>query len=445
MGPTAPPDSSAAHLLSRASFRQTMRDFVPRGAILFCFYLFFALLLVTRRFDCAQNPQFWAEEGQQFFADALEHPAWLNLTNDYLGYFYLSIRLISQIGALVPLQYAPLVFVLSALAIQASVPALIVSSRCAALMGPFPVRLAAALLYCGMPNSFEVHCIALSSRVHLVVLAALVIVSTPPRSLSGKLLDSMLLVLVGLSGPQVLILAPVAAWRYWRERTAATRRNCLIFAVTSCCAIFALIHSMGSRLALPLGASPAEGMRIIGGQFTLGFLLGVKTYGDIVQQPRFDLAAGTGVLVLALLVSLMIWRGTVEMRALLFIGFGALAMALISPIGAVDMSQWHALWSIPGNGQRYYLVPMAMLLFSLAVLVGRGNAPLCRAIGATFLLLIAAMGARVDWVLTPTFTDFHFRHYVDLYRSLPPGASVIVPINPPGWNMELKKTKLNER
>jgi len=167
--------------------------------------------------------------------------------------------------------------------------------------------------------------------------------------------------------------------------------------------------------------------------------LGVKTYADIVQQPRFDVAAGTGVLVLALLVSLMIWRGTVEMRALLFIGFGELAMALIAPIGAVDMPQWHALWSIPGNGQRYYLVPMAMLLFGLAVLVGRGNAPLCRAIGATFLLLIAAMGARVDWVRTPTFTDFHFRHYVDLYRSLPPGASVIVPINPPGWNMELKK------
>ena len=99
------------------------------------------------------------------------------------------------------------------------------------------------------------------------------------------------------------------------------------------------------------------------------------------------------------------------------------------------MSIWHALWSIPGNGQRYYLVPMAMLLFGLAILVGRGKAPLCRAIGTTFLLLIAAMGARVDWVLTPTFTDFHFRHYVDLYRSLPPGASVIVPINPPGWNM----------
>jgi len=71
--------------------------------------------------------------------------------------------------------------------------------------------------------------------------------------------------------------------------------------------------------------------------------LGVKTYADIVQQPRFDVAAGTGVLVLALLVPLMIWRGTVEMRTLLFIGFGELAMALIASIAAVDMPQWHAL------------------------------------------------------------------------------------------------------
>ena len=66
VGPTAPADSSAAPLSSRASFRQAMRDFVPRGAILFCFYLFFALLLVTRRFDCVQNPQFWRKKDNSF-------------------------------------------------------------------------------------------------------------------------------------------------------------------------------------------------------------------------------------------------------------------------------------------------------------------------------------------------------------------------------------------
>ena len=158
------------------------RKFAPRGVVLFLFYLLFAALLVTRRVDCIRNPQFWAEEGSRFFTEALARPAWLNLATYSYGYFDLAIRIAHQIAVLVPIEMAPLVLVLIAIAIQAAVPALIVSSRCANWMGPFPVRLVAAVLYCAMPNSFEVHCIQSHSRVHLAVLAALLIVSAPPRS-----------------------------------------------------------------------------------------------------------------------------------------------------------------------------------------------------------------------------------------------------------------------
>ena len=200
---------------------ERLHNFAPRGPSLSIFFLFFAALLVTRRPDCILLPQFWAEEGQQFFVDAWHRSAWINLTSYSLGYFYLSIRLVSQIAVLVPLQYGPLVFVLSALVIQASVPTFVVSSRCAVWLGPFPIRLAAALLYCGMPDSFEEHCIALTSRIHLVVLAALIIVSAPPRAFPGKLLDISTLILAGLSGPFVLLLAPVAMWWHWRVRSSA--------------------------------------------------------------------------------------------------------------------------------------------------------------------------------------------------------------------------------
>jgi hypothetical protein len=359
---------------TRASFSrgriliERLHNFVPRGPSLSIFFLFFAALLVTRRPDCILLPQFWAEDGQQFFVDAWHRSAWINLTSYSLGYFYLSIRLVSQIAVLVPLQYGPLVFVLSALVIQASVPTSVVSSRCAAWLGPFPIRLAAALLYCGMPDSFEEHCIALTSRIHLVVLAALIIVSTPPRAFPGKLLDISTLILAGLSGPFALLLAPVAIWWHWRVRSSATRRNCLILAATLCCAIFALLGSVRPRVGPPLGAGLFEFIRIVGGQLAMDFFLGEETYATIVKQPYFNVAA----------------------------------------------------------------------------VAGRGQGRVWRGAAIALLVLVAIMGARVDWRLL-AFTDFQFKHYANLYRSIPPGASLTVPINPPGWEMKLKKLERSRR
>jgi hypothetical protein len=444
MGSTESASASAS--FSRARVRiERLHNFAPRGPSLSIFFLFFAALLVTRRPDCILLPQFWAEEGKQFFVDAWHRSAWINLTSYSLGYFYLSIRLVSQIAVLVPLQYGPLVFVLSALVIQASVPTFAVSSRCAVWLGPFPIRLAAALLYCGMPDSFEEHCIALTSRIHLIILAALIIVSAPPRAFPGKLFDISTLILAGLSGPFVLLLAPVAIWWHWRVRSSATRRNCLILAATLCCAIFALLASVGSRVGPPLGAGLFEFIRIVGGQLAMGFFLGEKTYATIVQRPYFTTAAVVSLLILSILLVLIVLRERWEVRTLLIIGFGLFALGLASPIGATSgMTQWHVLWSIPGCGQRYFFVPMAMTLFALAAVAGRGQGRVWRGAAIVLLVLVAIMGARVDWRL-PAFTDFQFRHYANLYRSIPPGASLTVPINPPGWEMKLKKLERGRR
>jgi hypothetical protein len=439
------PTESSTSASHRKILIERLRNFAPRGPILFLFFLFFAALLIARRPDCILHPQFWAEEGTRFFTDARAHPAWANLAACPYGYFDLLIRTAHQIAVLFPIETAPLVLVLIAIAIQAAVPTFVVSSRYTNWMGPFPIRLVAAVLYCAMPNSFEVHCIQLHSRVHLAVLAALLIVSAPSRSLAGKLFDGSVLIVSGLSGPFALILAPVAGWQYWIKRDPATRRNFLILAVALVLEIFALIYSSRSRFGVPIGASFPEAIRIIGGQFAMGFFLGQGTYSTIVHQPYFDVAAGLSLLALLVLVFLFVQRGRPELRQLLFVGVGALAIALAAPIGAPSgMTQWHALWSIPGCGQRYYFVPMAMLLFAIAAAAGRGHARVWQTSATALLVLIATTGGRVDWTL-PAFTDFHFSQYANLYRALPPGASITVRINPPGWHMELKKSVSDRR
>jgi hypothetical protein len=169
----------------------------------------------------------------------------------------------------------------------------------------------------------------------------------------------------------------------------------------------------------------------------MGFFLGKKTYATIVHQTFFD-CGGFKLPGLTILVLLIAWRGKYEARYLLFVGFGSLAIALGAPIGSDEMPQWRALWSIPGFSQRYYLIPMAMLLFALAAMAGHGKSRPWRGLAGALLLLVTAMGARIDWVLPP-LTDFHFAHYANLYRELPPGASIEIPINPRGWQMKLRK------
>ena len=401
-------------------------------------YYLFCVIIVARRPDCIFHSQFWAEDGWRFYPAALQRPAWLNLITYAYGYFDLLLRLSHEIAALFPLRQAPRVLAFSAVLIQAAVPTFVVSARSESWLGSFPIRFAAALLYCAMPNSFEVHAIALHSRVHLAMLAALVVVAAPPMSLPGKVFDAVILIFSGLSGPFILVLFPAALWRYMRQRSPALRTNLVLLLMTLPFGLFALLASTSRRFVGHLAANVINGVRIVGGQLTLSFFFGEKSYARIWNQPWFDAAAWAAFILLLLLLILILRSAPTEVQYLLLIGFGLLAMALITPLAGFDRPHWVALWTVPGCGQRYYFPVMAGLLFSIAALAGRARVLWRRGVGIACLLIIAVMGARIDFIL-PAFTDYRFSHYARLYQKLPPGGVLVVPINPPTWQMTLRK------
>jgi hypothetical protein len=60
-----------------------------------------------------------------------------------------------------------------------------------------------------------------------------------------------------------------------------------------------------------------------------------------------------------------------------------------------------------------------------------------RAIGG--LLTVAAfIVGTMNWVYPP-FHDFEFPRYAKILAEAPSGQEVIIPINPPGWTMTLRK------
>src|SRR5882762_5837686 len=88
-----------------------------------------ALLIVSRRPDAVLHPQFFAEDGASWYAQAHELGGLAALTIPYRTYLHLVPRLAGWLAQAVPLRAAPLLMNLLAIGIEALPPVFICSSR----------------------------------------------------------------------------------------------------------------------------------------------------------------------------------------------------------------------------------------------------------------------------------------------------------------------------
>src|SRR5690349_287591 len=101
-------------------------------------FLVAALAVVSRRPDALLNPQFFAEDGNIWFADAYNQ-GWLRaLAMTHTGYFQTLPRLGAALALAVPLQHAPLVMNLIGLLLQVA-PAIFLLSRRASNWAPLRI------------------------------------------------------------------------------------------------------------------------------------------------------------------------------------------------------------------------------------------------------------------------------------------------------------------
>src|SRR6185437_16127052 len=88
------------------------------------------LIIFSRRPDAILNAQFWAEEGQRWYADAYHFGIRCLLVPDELGGYFHSVSRLSALTALIfPFSMAPLVMNLFAIAIQILPASIFLSSR----------------------------------------------------------------------------------------------------------------------------------------------------------------------------------------------------------------------------------------------------------------------------------------------------------------------------
>lgn len=398
------------------------------------------LVTVARRPDALFHAQFWAEDGKVFFEQAWNTGRLHALVTTYSGYLELLPRAAAFLGVSVGLRWAPLTFNLAALVFQVVPAVFFASRRCQSLVPGRGIRLLIAAVYLLLPNA-EIDLNITNVQWHVVLLAFLIIVATPPRSRLAKTVDCAIVVASALTGPFGLLLVPIAAIWYWRRRAAATL---LLLASASMATAVQLFASFSSapRPTANLGASLHRFVEILANRLFLAGSFGQDQGAKIVITPSDTshvFAWSTVVVIFGLSVfAFVFWRGPLALR--LFIAFSAAMFVggLVNPaIAAGDTSPQWPLVLVPVAGGRYFFLAELAWILSLMWALTRWRP---RQVGAFAMVLVGgcvAFGVIGEWSY-PAFPDLHPDAYAARLARAPKGTVVAIPENPsPLWTMHL--------
>ena len=392
------------------------------------------LLMFSRRPDAFLNPQFWAEDGAVWYADAYNHGIFYSLMTPEAGYYQTVSRLVAIFAQLFPLYFAPAVFNFVAIAVKALIANFLVSSRLSEIVRSFAVRLLIGFVYLALPHSGETHANLTNVQWHLALLAFLVIV-VPGKHTAAKAFDIVVVAISALSGPFCLLLLPIAAVRFAVTRDRASVPVLLILAAGSLIQLGALLTSERPSRQ-PLGATVSLASKIVGGHWFLSAIAGERWHGWLIRHSIWNDA--TAIVVNIAGVALTVYaaiRARIELRLLIIFSAMIVAGALLSPAASGDVPQWTAMW-LSGIGSRYWLIPIFTFFLVLIFIALRGSVAPVRYL-AMALLLLSLAGIATDWRYA-RFKDLSFHMHAARFESAAPGEEVVIPINP-DWGMRLRK------
>ena len=396
-------------------------------------------IVFTRNPDAFLLPQFWAEDGKYWYADAYNHGVLRSLFMDYVGSLQLFTRFIGSLSIFLPLSLAPLFFMLVAVAVQILPVILINTKRFSSLIPRTWVRLLICFCYLGIPNSFEVHANLTNANWHLALVACMVLVGPLAKQKAWKLFDYPVLLFAGLTGPFAVVLAAIA-WIRWYTLSPADRKEYRMHAwIVSACALVQLVVLLlapaSDRLTRGLGASPGGLLSIIGVRLGAASMLGMNYINTI---PFVQLLGHGYWLVAAYMLGVLLyalWKAPLALKLFILFTWGIFAAALIKPQASQLFPQWEAL--IMGAGNRYFFLPMLSWIVASFWLVGHIRSRYLSYIFVAPIVLLITLGIPRDWGYTP-LPDLHFSDYVQKFEAAPSHQHVCMPINP-DWVMCLDK------
>lgn len=389
-----------------------------------------ALAVISRRPDAITNPQFFAEDGSVWYADAYRLGFQSLFTPD-AGYLQTFPRIVAVFAALFPLMFAPLLMSVIGIVVQVLPVNMLASSRFAD-WGSLPFRLVMGFLYLALPNSRELDVVITNAQWHLALLACILVLAPSTVQWKWRVFDVCILLLSGLTGPFCLLLLPIAISMWWVRRG---NWRIVITLLVAACAVTQLLvlyrADPAIRSSAPLGASARLLIDLLSGHVFLAAILGFANYTERLLPILLFLVTilGSGVF------AYVLFKTKLEFRLFIIFSLLVFAASLKSPLVSRSDPQWEVLDH--AYGIRYWFFPMLAFVWSLLWCAQPGQSKWVRRFAAAMLVLML-IGIAKDWEY-PAFSSHDFAQYAQKFDKMPRGETMVFPLYPDGWNMQLVK------
>jgi hypothetical protein len=397
------------------------------------------IVFFLRRPDLVLHPQFWAEDGAEWYQRAYNHYfSPLTLGIPYAGYFGLFPRLTGLLSGLVGVTYAPLFFGIVALVVQA-IPLLILwSERFALLVNSTKFKLYASFVYLTIPFTAEIHGSITNSQWYLAVAAFLLLFIRNPKNKILFVGELFLLGVACLSGPFSIFLVLLLALNHFifKDRSVEKAKAFIVIGLALFHLFFIIFFFDHGRSSVQLGISVTYLLIILGAQIFGGGLLGYKSLTTLQSK-------GWIAPVIAIIgIEAMLYVLYKSPRMLkLFIIYGALIFlaALSSPNGPLPgLTWWQTLSTLQAGGRYYFMLHLAVLL-SVGWLAFASRNIIAKGVGIIAILALIIIGIPADFHYYPP-PDRHYHSFVEKYQAAKHGQVVRTTINPGGqWVLVLRK------
>jgi hypothetical protein len=401
------------------------------------------LLLAARVSQVISVPQFWADEGASFFRDAW-CSGWPALFKHYSGYYHVIPRLVALVASFFPPLYAPRIYTLGSLAITGLVLAMILSDR---LRLPYRPLLALAVVM--VPHDGEVF--ANLTNIQWILALGLIVTALmePAKSALGRFFDAGYVCLAGFTGPYITMVLPVFVARLWFQRAdAPARRRLLSLAAIGAAVAGIQMYSVSftNEDRQFQYQSLAESLRDICAHLgnvvdlTVARLFGSSlqalvslTHGNDIGRAGihaiivFSLVAGLVFLVITAWDLARIRERRFEKVVFLYF-IAALMFAALYRNNFLAGTKLNLF--LYQASDRYFYIPKVMMCWLLVLGLGkRWTGVVAGCFLATVLLTTALHPGRAPWA------DYNWPYWADRIARHEP---VEVPLNPPGWRIELR-------
>jgi hypothetical protein len=306
----------------------------------------------------------WAEDGPIYLQAALSEGFWHAVFSPYAGYLVLVPRLIAEVGALVPLRYAPAAVAIVSAALAALSGLVVWYASAGHVRSPY-LRGTLALLTAFAPAAGQETLVSAAYVPWYMLAASFWLLVWRPATMRGALLGGAFLLLTGLSTPGLWFFLPVAALRALAIRD---RRDATVVGS----------YALAAAVQVPVVLGQEQGEPLWTSDIWTALVQRLLDAGLFGQRFGGNLWADFGwpfliALIVALVVAIGVglWRATPSGR-----WFALLALPTSLVMFVVSAYQRtvgpNLIWSpgtSGGTASRYVLVPALLLVSALVVLV----------------------------------------------------------------------------